>query len=231
MIRVLGPHVLAEPGKEYTLQWRVEETGGSPVSEIGMELSSQQETMSSIYVDYLTWGGSPDVNLTRPDCGGRMWQRAWVDAGDHFFSSTDEPFRIAQNYGVGLLIQGTREWTNYKVQSEIRPHLATSFGIAARVQGLRRYYALLLCNDGKARFIKRHYERIVMGECEFPWELERKYDFYLQVVGNQIQAGIDNSLLFDLVDTKSPFDGGAIAFLCEEGCISSQGIIVQHAGK
>jgi hypothetical protein len=53
----------------------------------------------------------------------------------------------------------------------------------------------------------------------------------LQVVGNQIQAGIDNSLLFDLVDTKSPFDGGAIAFLCEEGCISSQGIIVQHAGK
>src|SRR6266498_3015378 len=108
----------------------------------------------SVYLDYLTWDGEPDVVLARPEHGGTLWRRAWVDGVDQFDGGWPEPFRIVQNQGTGLLIHGARDWRDYHVRAAITPHLALAAGIAARVQGMRRYYALLLCAGGVARLIK-----------------------------------------------------------------------------
>ena len=72
------------------------------------------------------------------------WLRAWVNAVDHAGTRWASAFHLSQNHGTGLLIQGSRDWRNYTVQSAIMSDPAKSFGIAARVQGLSRYYALLL---------------------------------------------------------------------------------------
>ena len=76
-----------------------------------------------------------------------LWRRAWVDAVDHFEGRYFEAFRISQNEGRGVMAQGTRDWIDYSVTAEITPYLARNAGIAIRVQGLKRYYALLLGSD------------------------------------------------------------------------------------
>ena len=83
-----------------------------------------------------------------------MWRRAWVDGVDQYGSRWPEPYRLVQNHGTGLLIQGTRDWTDYRVSAPITPHLVASAGIGARVQGMRRYYALLLAEGGTVRLVK-----------------------------------------------------------------------------
>ena len=84
-----------------------------------------------------------DVTLDRP-AGGSVWRRAWVDGVDHLEMRPGESYRLIQDSGTGLIIQGTREWTDYRVSAAVTPHMVVSCGLAARVQGMRRYYALLL---------------------------------------------------------------------------------------
>ncbi len=99
-----------------------------------------------VYLDYLAWDGAPSVALGRPRQGGMMWRRAWVDGIDQYESRWAEPYRLIQNEGVGLLIQGAREWTDYRVGATLTPRLAVAAGIGARAGD-----APLLCPPARRR--------------------------------------------------------------------------------
>ena len=101
-------------------------------------------------------------------------------------------------------------------------HLAAAAGIAVRVQGMRRYYALLLCNDGKARLVKALDGDTVLAEAAFPWVLGRTYNMRMDVKGAYIEARIDGRLLFAVDDGERPLTGGGVAFVVEEGRIISE---------
>jgi len=79
----------------------------------------------------------------------QVWRRAWVDGMDQWEPWWKESYRLIQNVLRGLIIQGAHGWRDYEVGATIRPTLAVAAGIGARVQGMRRYYALLLVEGGK----------------------------------------------------------------------------------
>lgn len=224
-----GPDVTLAPGAEHEFTWRIPTTGGAPVATIGIEVTASQQASGHLYLDYLTWDGIPDVVLTVPESGGTIWRRAWVSGVDSFDARFPEPYRLVQNYGRGLLIQGTREWDDYRVSSTITPHMAQATGIAARVQGMRRYYALLISQDGHARLLKVLDGEKILAEKEFVWESGRPYALSLQVEGTRLQGWVDQQLLFDVQDQEQPLVSGAIALLCEEGRVSSDAVVIQPA--
>ena len=123
-----------------------------------------------------------------------MWKRQWVNAADFFEDEFGEAFRVIQNRGRGLVITGTREWTDYSVQASITPHLVKAFGLAARVQGLERYYALLLSNQNTIKLIKRLDGEIVLAEQAFAWEFGQPYHLELPTsfVEAQLEAVFDD---------------------------------------
>ncbi|MGE5224089.1 MAG: ADP-ribosylglycohydrolase family protein, partial [Omnitrophica WOR_2 bacterium] len=90
-------------------------------------------------------------------------------------------------------------------------------GLGARVQGMRRYYALLLCGDGKARLVKALDGVKVLAQLDYPIQPGRTYRLSLQVKGRQIRASIDDQVVFDRLDEEQPLQEGAIALVCEEG--------------
>ncbi len=220
-----GPETDLAPGGEQAFTWRIPDMDGYPIAGIGVELRSEPRADGTVYLDYLTWDGPPDVALKRPE-GGTLWRRAWVEGVDQF-ASGGEPYRLIQDYGTGLLIQGTREWKDYRVSAEITPHMAESAGIAARVQGLRRYYALLLAAGNKARLVKMLNTASVLAETDFPWQFGATYALRLQVTGNRLQAWIDDRPIFEVEDTDNPLTEGAIALVCEVGRIAADAIRVQ----
>jgi hypothetical protein len=161
-----------------------------------------------------------------------MWRRAWVNALDHeervdFNDWYPEPFRLLQNRGRGMLIQGTREWTDYGITAALAPHMCTATGIAARVQGLQRYYALLLCRDSSVRLVKVLDGETVLAEKVFPWEFGSVYDLGLQVQGNHLVASINGETIFEHQDNENPLTTGAIALICEEGRVACEQVAVQ----
>jgi len=232
--RMPGPCVIFAPGDTHEFTWRIPDTGGAPIAEIGIEVSSDRRADGAVYLDYLTWDGAPDVTLTRPAHTGTMWQRAWVNGVDQVQHGA-ESYRLIQNEGTGLLMQGTREWIDYRVTADVTPHLVKSAGIAVRVQGMRRYYALLLYRDGveappQVRLVKMLDAPEVLAEVDFPWEFGETHELSLEVVEATLRAWVDGALLLTATDARS-FVGGAVALICEEGRTATNVVRVQPVGR
>ena len=220
---VHGPETRLEPGGTEVLEWTVPDTGGQPVAQVGIEARAPDG--GAVSLESLTWSGAPDVTFSRPAAGGTMWRRAWVQAVDRFDPLSPEPYRLIQNRGRGLLIQGTREWDDYEVAAPVRPDMAIAAGIAARVQGLRRYYALLLYEDA-VRLVKMLEGETVLAEAPFERRYGASYDLRLRVEGSAIAASVGDLLLRHRDD--DPLTGGAAAFVCEQGSLSSERLSVRR---
>ena len=231
LLTVYGPEVALKAGAYQALVWPLALEESGPIAKIGVEISSNQAADGTVYLDYVTWDGTPNVTLTRPEYGGDMWRKAWVDGADiWFYPQFAEPFRLVQNEGCGLLIHGTREWTNYEVSSDITPHMVKSAGIGARVQGMRRYYGLMLGQDGKAQLVKALDGTTVLAEKAIDWRFRGTYNLRMQVSGNRIQGWVDDEQIFDVRDEERPLTGGAIALICEEGRMASDCVTVKPIG-
>ncbi len=223
-----GPHLNLKPGQSGKCQWQLEDTDGMPIARVGVELTSQNgRSDGTIYLDFLTWDGEPNVIFRRPVNGGNMWKRAWVKGVEIENPYGSEAFRVVQNLGTGLLIQGTRQWQNYSVSAAIVPHLVQSFGVAARVQGMERYYGLLLCDDAHARIVKALHNETVLAEIEYSWKPEMEYNFQLRVHGEHLLASINDQKLFDIQDKNQPLTCGGIALVCTQGRIATEQVSVR----
>lgn len=229
LITVDGPLEQAAPGERVKLTWQVPATGGQPIAEIGIRLESS-DASGSAFLDFLTWEGSPDVTFTRPEGSGKLWRRAWVDAVSQFDARWPESFRIVQNEGTGLLSQGTVDWRDYRVTSTITPYLAKHAGIAARVHGLRRYYALVLADNGEVQLVKaKDGEIAVLAAEQFPWQDFSPVELSLEVTGNHLRGWVDGQQRFDVADDIDPWQAGGVALIVTEGCIGTDAVVVKGA--
>lgn len=226
--RVAGPEVVLAPGGEHTLEWTVPDTGGQPILDVGLELSSPDGARAdgTVYLDHLGWSGVPEVTLARPAEGGQMWRAAWVNGVDGFEDRWPEAYRLVQNGGTGLVIQGAREWTDYRVRATVTPHLLASGGLAARVQGLRRYYALVFADGGRLRLVKALDGETVLAETNWPWEMDAAYGLELEVRGPHLRASVDGTVVFEVEDEVRPLLSGAVGLLCESGMLGCDAVQV-----
>jgi hypothetical protein len=227
LVDVQGPRQSVLPGEYLHLDWQVPDLGGAQIAQVGISISSSDLVEGVIYLDHLSWEGSPHVSFHRPLFLGRMWKRQWVNAADYFEDGFGEAFRVIQNRGRGLVMTGTREWTDYTLQGVITPHLAKAFGLAARVQGLERYYGLLLSNQNTIKLIKRLDGEILLAEKTLDWKLDQPYDLRMTVKGNQVLAAVDGELIFRVEDVDQPLSSGGIALVCEEGRIGTDEVWVR----
>jgi hypothetical protein len=227
LLPVYGPQTSLNPGGTGQVEWCLEDTGGAPIANVGLEITSVNgRADGSIYLDFLTWSGEPRVVFKRPESGGVMWRRAWVNALDPANAYGWEAFRVVQNQGTGLLMQGSREWENYSISSAITPHLVERAGIGARVQGMRRYYALFLCRDGIARLVKALDSDKILAEIEYVWLPEVEYTLQLDVRGTHLSGRVNGRRLLDVEDTDEPLTGGSIALICTEGRMATESVSV-----
>jgi hypothetical protein len=128
-----------------------------------------------------------------------------------------------------MIVHGTREWTDYRVSSAVIVHLGASAGLAARVQGLRRYYALLLEAHDCVRLVKiRDDARIVLAEAPCRWTLEKKVALELEVRGATIVGTADGSIVIKATDRSAiPFENGGVGLVITEGALSTNQIDIE----
>jgi ADP-ribosylglycohydrolase len=216
-------------GSEAILTWRVPDTGGYPIFEIGLEIETRDRSGIDgvIYLDYLTWTGAPETVLRRPDDNlSTMWKHAWVNNVSQF-QTRWEGLRVSNSVGIGFIAQGSRDWKNYRVMSEVTPLLAEAWGLAARIQGRERYYAVMFdkFDGGRAKLIKRAHEETVLACDRFSWQVDQKYVVELQVEDNEIRAFVDGRKIFEFTDTQQlPPTGGGVGLVVDTGSISTQAV-------
>ena len=191
-----------------------------PVFEIGLSLPAG----GCLNVNSVRWDGEPTLTLTKPDHRGTMWRRAFVNGAD-VFDSRLESMRVIQNDGTGLLIQGTRDWRDYRVTADVTPHLAESVALAGRVQGMRRYYALRWRRDGELQLVRMLDEPTILATTPFAWAFGETHNLTLQLNGSHISGLVDGQQVFAVTDTV--LDCGSVALAVEAGRSATQIIRVE----
>jgi hypothetical protein len=225
-----GPEVEIPAGGGTELVWKIEDLGGAPIASVGIELTSESTASGTIYLDYMDWSGVPNARFRRvgdPGEVSRMWLRAWVNAVDNAATRWPNAFHLSQSNGIGLFVIGGDDWRDYAVTSTITPRVARSFGLAARVRGLRRYYGFLLTANQTAQIVRRFGQTTVLSETEFFWEFERPYELKLEVSGMEITGSVNGKEILTVTDSAAEVDTGGFGFICEEGLVLSDELAVQ----
>jgi ADP-ribosylglycohydrolase len=231
-----GPAITLDPGKSVLLEWTLPEFDGQPIAEIGIALTATGPVAEgTVRVDYLRWDGTPQLTLRRPPNGilnhrnravegADFWRMAWVNGVSIFSKRFPPDFRISQDKGEGIILHGTREWTDYQVSSEVTLNLGTYGGIAVRAQGLRRYYAARLVRTGAFQIVKvRDEVTTVLAETPFNVVLEHLVALTVSVQGDRITATAGTTTI---TANDSTFANGAIGLLVHEGALSTETVRV-----
>jgi hypothetical protein len=105
--------------------------------------------------------------------------------------------------------------------------MAAAVGLAARVQGLTRYYALELAGRSTVRLVRRWDEdEAVLASADLAWEFGRRYQLTLQADGRTLTAAVDGTELFHVTDDGPGPDSGGIALLVTEGRTATERVSV-----
>jgi hypothetical protein len=230
---VQGERVAAPPGESISIEWVVPDTGGQPIAQVGLECAAG----GTLFLDYLDWSGAPRIVLQRPatptslalagEAGlGEVWRRAWVSGVDVWTERGRLAYNLSHNSGRGVLMQGARSWQDYEVEATITPIFFAAGGIAARVQGMRRMYALLLAAPDSVRLVKALDGDTVLARSEVPWSADTPCALRLRVTGNRIEGWVDGKRVIDVVDTDAPLTGGGVGFVLDEGHLLADAISV-----
>jgi ADP-ribosylglycohydrolase len=223
------------PDENCLLEWQIPEINGCPIFQIGVEIRAvpgSPDIEGCIYLDWLDWTGEPSCTFSRP--AGRtlpdhpmLYRRAWAQAVDHWDHWWNQPFRIIQDRGRGMISIGTRQWRDYAVSARVTSAKFQSGGIAVRVQGLKRFYALLLVEGGKLQLLKALDGNHILAECDFHWDIWKPYEMRLEVIGNHLRGWIDGKMLLETVDEGSPLSGGGIALVIERGHLAAPAVHIE----
>lgn len=219
-------------GQQNSLQWTIPDSLQNwPIQQIGIAISPAKGSPNldgAIFLHSMRWNGVPRMTLKRPANKSRcqsFWSRAWVSSVDKVHTDMGPSFFIAQDRGEGLLSQGARDWADYTVMvSNFVVNFGGSMGVAARVQGLNRYYGLMLTKDKRVALVKAaDNERIELMSMPFVWEENRKYQLRLRVQGSKIEGQVGQ---VGLVALDEDYVGGAVGFVVTDGSLSADSIAV-----
>lgn len=214
LIEEHGPEVVLGAGSGTVLTWTIPNPNGGPIAEVGISVSGGEALLES-----LTWDGEPDLHCVARG-PGVAWRAAWTNGCDDWMT-WGSPFRLIQNRGIGLLMHGTREWRDITVRTTFIPNLAEEVGLAVRVQGMRRYYALLAGRDGKLRIVRELEGRTILAETSFEWEFGQPLEMSLAVHGDAL-VGRANGVSLQALDER--LVSGAAALVIREGRVDADAV-------
>lgn len=214
------------PGAAETLKWRLPDTGGQPIAEIGVVVRAvARRADGRVVIDWMTCSGVPEMVLQRPEGDGDFWWRAWV-SDCHFFSKRfKQSFRMSHGRGTGLILQGARDWDDYEIDTEIMIHAGEKAGLVARAQGRCRYYAVVLGRDGELSVVRQFdgdTKTLATAPAEFAFETA--IPVTLAVNGNTIRAAANGTTIEVRDDDDTALMSGAMGLLVTEGAVSAQTI-------
>jgi ADP-ribosylglycohydrolase len=228
---VSGPEFALSPGAYQQMEWIIPDLPGMPIFAAGFEAMPAFGSSGALYLDYLSWNGAANTIFAPPQNGNKrtnLWRQAWVNAVDQWDRWWADPFRLIKNEGRGMISTGTREWRNYRITAPVRPALIKTGGLAVRVQGLRRFYALVFTAAKTLRLLKVvDDQEAVMCEMPFDWQVWHTYQLSLEVKDEHLHAWVDKTMVFEVDDPASALNEGAIGLLVEEGNMMADWVKVE----
>jgi ADP-ribosylglycohydrolase len=216
---------------EQKSEWLLPDTHGMPVCRFGFRLRGGN---GHVIIKKIDWKGTPSrfeqSGILMKDMWdlSPYWFRAFVSSAYLFAPNLNHTYSISHSGGPGLATIGTRDFTDYTVESTVNLSLHKSGGIVARSRGHRRYYAAILHEGNNFSIIKRRDEKTeVLQSIGFPYEEFKPYTINFTVRGKNLSAAVNGQLLLNCSD-NDPYEGGAAGFIVEDGTMYIDGFLLRQ---
>ncbi|KAI1407938.1 ADP-ribosylglycohydrolase [Hypoxylon sp. FL1857] len=241
----VGDPICIGPAESEVLEWTIPDSLGTwPIQAVGLSISSKTSSPldkagSFFALDYLRWDGTPKLVLEPVDEqeGPRMfYKQSFVRSADNFAMSNGK-FVVAHDEGEAMVSHGTREWTDYRVVfNDFVVNIGDTVGVAVRVRGLNRYYALVFTRDEHKRgrislVVSMDDQKFDMASKVFAWEYDVPYTITLEVQGSRLEAQIGDGVLLSGYDHEIRYPGGGIGLMVCSGSVCSGNIEVGPCEK
>lgn len=190
------------------LAWTPAIEAGSLITAVAFQAKGSGEAV----MKSLDWRGAPSVDfLSQPS---DPFRHQWVNGADEW-NLWAGSLAVVQNAGRGIVMTGTREWTDYTLRAEARTHLCDGIGLAVRVQGMRRYLAVVADPRGEAKLImRRDEEEVVLAQGSHGLPPTGPFPIEIEVKGDRVFARVGEAELFG---PSGPLENGGIALCVESG--------------
>lgn len=179
-----------------------------PVQELGIEIHGINRAGGELYVENIDFCCAPNFSLPdhlplseKGDAPGWISSMRYVSHFNYIAQNGEAMTEACRDEGVGVLVIGTTDWTDYTFTSEFNIHMADRAGIIARYQGLQRYYALVQ-QGGKLLLIRQYYGETVLGEIKHAWATDAWHTLALKCEGEKITAYCDGKAILTATDDK-----------------------------
>ena len=110
------------------------------------------------------------------------------------------------------------------VTADVTPHMVTRAGVAVRVLGLSRFYALLVASNRKVQLVKKNHHETILAEAAFDWSLGQTLEMKLAVSGEKLTGSINGVTVLEASDSDLP--NGAAGLIVEEGRTATEKVVV-----
>lgn len=219
---------------ENALAWMIPEVGGMPVLRFGFTFTGQRRCTSSLIIKHVDWSNTPrkieQKGVMMKDMWdlSPFWAKAFVPSAKIFTPNLKHTYCISHPEENGVASIGTRDFTDYCVQSVLSFSLHESGGLAARICGHRRYYACIFSGGNKVSIIKRIDSKItVLAETVFVYEQFSKIDTTLSVIGCNLLLVIDGKKVLESTDDDTRLSCGGAGFVINKGSMFIDGFILK----
>lgn len=231
VVDVHSPAVKLSKGAE-TIEWTVPAVEGTYIEQVGIEATADTSARGTVYLDSLSWSGAPSLELVKAPMKNQSWHCVWIEAASKFSRGwAENAFDIGQSAGLGMVSIGTRDWQDYTVSAFLKSRFFKRGGIAARVQGLRRFYALMLTDRKTVQIVKWLDTPEVLAEAPITTDWHTFHTLELTVKGNRISGSIDGKQLLSVTDSPPEphrfLKGGALGVVVEDGTMTVREVSIR----
>lgn len=226
-----GGAVLLEEGKPVELVFRLPDTGGDYISEVGFHIEAAPETESRVFarlkMESFAVTGKGDYRISTALCAEEFLQQTpfsqnhgrWYTEGGCLLCETEEP---AQAY------TGNYYAADVVITSDVAAE--TGSCLMARAAGARRYLAAGFLSEGKLGLRLHDTGRTEEFPADFPWQRGRDYRLTLEVLGDTARLLADGQEV--LCRTLSLPPNGMVGFAQEcAGAGRFRDLAVQESGS
>lgn len=180
---------------EQNYQWRIPEARGYPIITIGIEFENVHK--EEIIIQYMNTFGNPAIHyettfaMSPEYLTGHVaptWYKAFTSTSNENTVDHLSTFCISSTQDNGLLYIGNRDWKNYTITTTLILVRSKNCGILFRVQGLRKYYALLF-EEYCVKIIRVINDEIkVMASHEYIWNEYDEIKTKITIKNDDIQV-------------------------------------------
>lgn len=217
--------------------WEIPNNEGLPLLRFGLEFSSKTRYNGDVFVRSVDWSNTPtkieqkgimmrDMWDTNP-----FWAKMFVSSAKNFAPNLNCTYCISHDEPGGLATIGTRDFTDYKVSSNLKFSLHSRAGLVARSTGHRRYYAAVVSGGDTFQIIKHFDDKeTILAQKGITYSQFVKYPISFTVCGNKLQASFRDAML-DALDDEAPLLCGAAGYVIDEGAVFIDGFLLRRCEK